>query len=176
MERGIAGSAVSGIDKQVVGQVAADVRQKRKPEPYKGKGIRYEDEVIHWKQGKSGLIMKDKKHLSKNRARIRQRGIVCVRLCQGHPIVRALLCISLRNTSVQLVDDVSGHSLFGFSTQSKELRNRSFASRVGQGAEVGKIVAGKAKEKVLKWWSSIAEAIYTMVSLKPSPTVLARAG
>ena len=44
---------VSGIDKQVVGQVAADIRQKRKPEPYKGKGIRYEDEVIHWKQGKT---------------------------------------------------------------------------------------------------------------------------
>ena len=44
---------VSGIDKQVVGQVAADIRFKRKPEPYKGKGIRYENEVIHWKQGKT---------------------------------------------------------------------------------------------------------------------------
>ncbi len=44
---------VSGVDKQVVGQVAADIRFKRKPEPYKGKGIRYENEVIHWKQGKT---------------------------------------------------------------------------------------------------------------------------
>jgi large subunit ribosomal protein L6 len=46
---------VSGIDKQMVGQVAADIRQKRKPDPYKGKGIRYEDEVIHWKAGKSAV-------------------------------------------------------------------------------------------------------------------------
>lgn len=44
---------IQGIDKQMVGQVAADIRFKRKPEPYKGKGIRYENEVIHWKQGKT---------------------------------------------------------------------------------------------------------------------------
>jgi large subunit ribosomal protein L6 len=44
---------VGGIDKQQVGQVAADIRAKRKPEPYKGKGIRYENEVIHWKTGKA---------------------------------------------------------------------------------------------------------------------------
>lgn len=46
---------VTGIDKQVVGQVAADIREKRKPDPYKGKGIRYEDEVIHWKAGKAAV-------------------------------------------------------------------------------------------------------------------------
>ena len=44
---------ISGIDKQLVGQVAADIREIRKPEPYKGKGIRYTDEVIIKKQGKS---------------------------------------------------------------------------------------------------------------------------
>ena len=44
---------VQGADKQVVGQVAADIRFKRKPEPYKGKGIRYEGEIINWKQGKT---------------------------------------------------------------------------------------------------------------------------
>lgn len=44
---------VSGIDKQLVGQVAADIREIKKPEPYKGKGIRYVDEVIIKKQGKS---------------------------------------------------------------------------------------------------------------------------
>jgi large subunit ribosomal protein L6 len=38
-----------------VGQAAADIRQKRKPEFYKGKGIRYEDEVIHWKTGKAAV-------------------------------------------------------------------------------------------------------------------------
>jgi len=45
---------VAGIDKQVVGQQAADVRKVRKPEPYKGKGIRYSDEIVRRKAGKSG--------------------------------------------------------------------------------------------------------------------------
>lgn len=45
---------VSGIDKQKVGQVAAEIRALRKPEPYKGKGIRYENERIIRKSGKSG--------------------------------------------------------------------------------------------------------------------------
>ena len=44
---------VSGIDKQMVGQVAANVRKVRKPEPYKGKGIRYRDEYIRRKEGKA---------------------------------------------------------------------------------------------------------------------------
>jgi len=43
---------VSGIDKQLVGQVAANIRSIRKPEPYKGKGIRYTDEQIRRKEGK----------------------------------------------------------------------------------------------------------------------------
>lgn len=43
---------VSGIDKQKVGQVAAEIRAFRKPEPYKGKGIRYEDEYVIRKEGK----------------------------------------------------------------------------------------------------------------------------
>jgi large subunit ribosomal protein L6 len=45
---------ISGIDKQLVGQVAAIVRGFRSPEPYKGKGIRYLDEVVKHKAGKSG--------------------------------------------------------------------------------------------------------------------------
>ena len=45
---------VRGIDKQVVGQFAAEVRGKRPPEPYKGKGIKYTDEVIRRKVGKTG--------------------------------------------------------------------------------------------------------------------------
>ena len=45
---------ISGIDKQKVGQFAADVRKKRPPEPYKGKGIKYADEVIRRKEGKTG--------------------------------------------------------------------------------------------------------------------------
>ena len=45
---------VKGIDKQKVGQVAADIRAVRSPEPYKGKGIRYENEVVRRKEGKTG--------------------------------------------------------------------------------------------------------------------------
>lgn len=46
--------SVSGIDKQQVGQVAAEIRSLKKPEPYKGKGIKYVDEVILRKAGKAG--------------------------------------------------------------------------------------------------------------------------
>ena len=45
---------VVGIDKQAVGEVAANVRKLRKPEPYKGKGVRYAGEVVRRKAGKSG--------------------------------------------------------------------------------------------------------------------------
>ena len=45
---------VSGIDKQKVGQVAAEIRSLKKPEPYKGKGIKYADEVLLRKAGKTG--------------------------------------------------------------------------------------------------------------------------
>jgi large subunit ribosomal protein L6 len=44
-----------GAQARITVQVAADIRFKRRPEPYKGKGIRYENEVIHWKQGKAAV-------------------------------------------------------------------------------------------------------------------------
>ena len=47
--------SVWGIDKQRVGEYCAQIRKLRKPEPYKGKGIRYDDEVIKRKVGKSGV-------------------------------------------------------------------------------------------------------------------------
>ena len=48
--------AVVGIDKELVGRVAAQVRSKRKPEPYKGKGVRYAGEVVRRKAGKAGKV------------------------------------------------------------------------------------------------------------------------
>ena len=45
---------ISGIDKQQVGQVAAEIRALKKPEPYKGKGIKYSDEIVRRKAGKAG--------------------------------------------------------------------------------------------------------------------------
>ena len=47
---------VTGINKQKVGQVAANIRKLRPPEPYKGKGIRYKDEIVRKKAGKAGKI------------------------------------------------------------------------------------------------------------------------
>jgi large subunit ribosomal protein L6 len=46
--------SVVGIDKQLVGETAANIRKLRKPEPYKGKGVRYENEVVRRKAGKAG--------------------------------------------------------------------------------------------------------------------------
>ena len=43
---------ISGIDKQLVGEIASQIRRIRKPEPYKGKGIKYSDEIIRRKEGK----------------------------------------------------------------------------------------------------------------------------
>ncbi|WP_291323156.1 50S ribosomal protein L6 [Desulfonatronospira sp.] len=60
LPRGVEGSVeknritLSGIDKQLVGETAAVIRRVRPPEPYKGKGIRYENEVVKQKAGKSG--------------------------------------------------------------------------------------------------------------------------
>ena len=53
--------SVSGIDKQLVGAVAADIHRVRKPEPYKGKGIRYTGEAIRRKAGKAGKVGGKKK-------------------------------------------------------------------------------------------------------------------
>lgn len=47
--------SVSGISKEAVGQFAAEVRAKKKPEPYKGKGIRYHDEIVRRKEGKKAV-------------------------------------------------------------------------------------------------------------------------
>ena len=54
---------------------------------------------------------------------------------------------SLKHIEVQLVDDVKGNSILGLSTLCKELRDRTFDSRISQGSEVGRMMAEKAKVK-----------------------------
>ncbi len=56
VERGAKSLTVEGIDKEVVGEVAAKIRAVRPPEPYKGKGIRYADEYVRRKPGKAGKV------------------------------------------------------------------------------------------------------------------------
>ena len=92
--------------------------------------------------------MKDKKHLIENRQRRQRRRHRLRKIVSGTPVrPRMVVHRSLRHIEVQLVDDVAGHSLLGLSTQSRELRERQFGSRVAQGHEVGKMVAAKAHEK-----------------------------
>ena len=67
---------VKGIDKERVGQYAAEIRDKRRPEPYKGKGIKYADEVIRRKVGKTGkeIIKESENMISKvSRTKVRQK-------------------------------------------------------------------------------------------------------
>jgi len=54
VQNGVSVITVKGIDKEKVGQFAAEIRDKRRPEPYKGKGIKYADETIRRKVGKTG--------------------------------------------------------------------------------------------------------------------------
>ena len=92
--------------------------------------------------------MKDKRHLVKNRQRRERRRHRLRKIVSGTPErPRMVVHRSLRHIEVQLVDDVAGHSLLGFSTQSKALKGHDFENRVAQGHEVGKIVAAKAREK-----------------------------
>jgi large subunit ribosomal protein L6 len=56
VEKGYRTIAVEGVDKELVGKVAAEIRAVRKPEPYKGKGIRYAGEYVRRKAGKAGKI------------------------------------------------------------------------------------------------------------------------
>jgi len=58
---GLTKCSVTGIDKELVGQVAAQIRAIRKPEPYKGKGIKYAEEVVRRKAGKAGKVGGKKK-------------------------------------------------------------------------------------------------------------------
>ncbi len=92
--------------------------------------------------------MKDKKHLVENRQRHQRRRHRLRKIVSGTATrPRMVVHRSLRHIEVQLVDDVAGHSLLGLSTQSRELRERQFDSRVVQGHEVGKMIAAKAREK-----------------------------
>lgn len=57
VERGAKALTVEGVDKELVGEMAARIRAVRKPEPYRGKGIRYADEWVRRKAGKAGRVM-----------------------------------------------------------------------------------------------------------------------
>ena len=92
--------------------------------------------------------MKDKKHLLQKRTRRERRRYRLRKHVSGtSQRPRLIVHRSLRNIEVQLIDDLAGHSLVGFSTLCKEIRDEKFDNRVAQGLEVGKRLAVKAREK-----------------------------
>ena len=130
---------VKGTDKQQVGQTAAEVRAVRPPEPYKGKGIRYRDEVVRRKVGKRR--MSTSQHASGARAQASPRSAA---RSPAPPSGRASPC-SARTAGIfaQLVDDESGRTIAGASW----LGLKSFkGSKTEQAAAVGKALAEVAKQ------------------------------
>ena len=117
--------SVKGIDKEKVGQVAANIRKLRKPEPYKGKGVRYAGEHVQRKAGKAGqvkaLVMtistKDKQ-LGRTRRHHRVRKKVAGTTARP----RLAVFRSNKHITAQVIDDRAGRTLAAASTVEKDLR------------------------------------------------------
>ena len=122
---------IHGIDKQKVGQFAAEVREKRPPEPYKGKGIKYAGEYIRRKEGKpDSKAARVKRH---KRVRGKLSGTAeCPRLC----VFR-----STNNIYAQIIDDVKGVTLCSASSLDKTIEgggnNHGRVQALAEGAREG---------------------------------------
>ena len=125
---------VSGCDKQKVGQFAAEIREKRPPEPYKGKGIKYADEVIRRKVGKTGAKKRIKRH---KRVRAKVSGT------PERP--RLNVFRSEKNIYAQIIDDVAGNTLVAASSLDKAIEGNG--SNKAAARAVGKLIAERAKAK-----------------------------
>ena len=132
---------IKGMDKQMVGQFAAEVRAVRKPEPYKGKGIRYDNEVVRRKAGKAmtqvslatlasangnrcprsgSRAVNHDRALVKQRTRRRWRVRKRIRGTAQRP--RLAVFRSHKHVYAQLIDDQQGRTLAAASTLEEELR------------------------------------------------------
>ena len=88
-----------------------------------------------------------KNRIKKNLQRKRRRRRIRKRVVGTMEKPRLVVYRSLRNIEAQIIDDLAGHSLVGFSTLSRELQKSKFENRIEQGKEVGKLLAHKAREK-----------------------------
>ena len=129
---------VKGISKEKVGQYAAEIRAKRAPEPYKGKGIKYSDEVIRRKVSKkSRTVVRENKH---RKLRNRFSGTA----------ERPRLAVFRSNNHMyaQIIDDTVGKTLVSASTLDKDVKAElEKTNNVEAATVVGTVVAKKALEK-----------------------------
>ena len=122
---------VKGIDKEKVGQYAAEIRGKRAPEPYKGKGIKYADEVIRRKVGKTGKKRKLRNRFSGTAER-----------------PRLAVFRSNNHMYAQIIDDTVGKTLVSASTLQKEVKAElEKTNNVDAAAYLGTVIAKRALEK-----------------------------
>ena len=103
-------SSSSGIDKELVGQVAANIRTIRKPEPYKGKGVRYLGEHVVRKAGKTGEVGRRMSDSAKQKrdARIRRHRRVRKKVAGTAERPRLAVFRSNKHISAQVIDDRAG--------------------------------------------------------------------
>jgi large subunit ribosomal protein L6 len=126
---------VSGIDKQQVGQIAAEIRALKKPEPYKGKGIKYVGERIIRKSGKSGNLAHKTKNAIRRAYRVRSR----ISGTAERP--RMAVKISNLHITAQIIDDQTSKTLAYATTVGQKLDG----TMTDKAKWVGESIAKKAK-------------------------------
>src|SRR5262245_33346254 len=141
---------ITGIDRQKVGQVAAEIRAYRGPEPYKGKGVRYANEYIFRKEGKKKgserAMTKLLKRTERRTARVRR----AVKAAAGD---RARLSVfrSSKHIYAQVIDDRKGETLASASSIEKDMRGGlKTGANIEAAKAVGKLVAERAAAKGVK--------------------------
>ena len=140
---------VKGIDKEKVGQYAAEIRDKRRPEPYKGKGIKYADETIRRKVGKTGKKMVSKE----SRQLVRAKKHMKIRNRFSGTAERPRLAVFRSNNHMyaQIIDDTVGNTLVSASTLEKEIKAElEKTNNVDAAAYLGTVIAKRAIEKGIK--------------------------
>ena len=173
---------VTGIDKQQVGEVAANIRKLRKPDPYKGKGVRYAGEQIHRKVGKAGKkswrSVSSAAVAARQGQRRRPRAAAPAGAQEGrrharpsaagrHPVRPARLRPGRRRHG--------GRTLASASTMEADLRGLD-GDKTAKAKRVGELVAERAKAAGSRPWSSTVAATSTTAGSPRSPTAPARAG
>ena len=139
---------INGCDKQAVGQFAAEVREKRPPEPYKGKGIKYADEVIRRKVGKTGAKKRCAdmiKRPNTNAQRLKRHKRVRAKISGTPEMPRLNVFRSEANIYAQVIDDVNGVTLASASSLDKAIEG--YGGNIAAATAVGKLVAERAKAK-----------------------------